>query len=388
MRIQLLIAFLMALLTLTASAQVRIGDPYTPPTEVTSQGDLQEPWGTVEFRLTSPESLELVKQESTISPMPFVSTEFKAGNVRLVKGVFRAPIWQHGVDVMDIELFNTSDAETAVCLELVLPEKLQLGRSTGVVGGSSVLALPAGVSPERKPRDWGCIGGVVSMRGWGQPSRECDPAFRNISAGMGNVPIEYRFRVNPGDSRNVVLGLCESFWGDARQRPIMLSVEGCTPLEFNPIASWGQHSPGCLSFAARDLNGDGFIEIMSSSSPNALDKVPILNVIWIFAPDFHPNMEEVLLGKHSEDAEYYVDVGGEHDQLFFESTNVRYEIVLPPQGWKGLLFLFSSPAGGHVPNPETMVWDLPSLTKAGRDVWAGWWVDKEPSADTMPEQFR
>lgn len=379
---------LVLFIAVSANAQMKIGDPYTQPTEVTRHGDLKEPWGTVTFDLISTEKSEFVRQEFGFAPMPYVVTEFRAGSTRLFKTVFRAPIWHHGVDVMCIDLINTSEDENSVDLEISPPEAMNLGRTTGAVGNALMLALPAGVELERTPRDWGCMGGVVSMRGWGKPSRDCDPAFRNIAAGMGDVPIEYRFKVNPGESRNVFLGLCESFWGDSRRRPLLLSVEGSNPIEFNPLAAWGQHKPGCLTFAARDLNGDGYIDVVSSSSPKALDKVPILNVIWVFPPDTYPNTEEVLLGQHNKTAEHYVDVGGENDQSFFESGTVRYRLSPAPMNSVRLMFLLSSPAGGHVPNPETMVWNPDSLRKAGNDVWSGWFGTSEPSMGAMPEQFR
>ena len=50
-------------------------------------------------------------------------------------------------------------------------------------------------------------------------------AHRQIRAGMGGVPITYRFAVQTGEKRYVVLGFCESHWAEAGQRPLVINVE-------------------------------------------------------------------------------------------------------------------------------------------------------------------
>jgi len=230
-----------------------------------------------------------------------------------------------------------------------------------------VLALPKDPQPLRRERSWGALGGDVSMPGWGRPDRDCDPAFRNIRAGMGGVPIIYRFAVPPGAKRTVVLGLCESHYSQAALRPQLLYVEGAPRAEIDPIATWGHNVPGCLTFDAVDANGDGRLQIVAAPHPRAPDRNPILNVIWVFLPDVYVDVNEVVRGKLSSVAEYYVDVGGEKDQSLYEGGSLTYDMTLPAGARRELMFLVAGP-GSSVPNPETMAWTAASLRQAAEDV--------------------
>ena len=154
---------------------------------------------------------------------------------------------------------------------------------------------------------WRCPGGPT-------PAVECDPAFRNIRAGIGGVPILYRFKVDPKAKANVVLGFCESHWAQAGQRPVICQVEGAPPQEVDPVARWGQHQPGALLFAASDANGDGMLEVAVLPKPGAADQNPILNAIWLFPAETLPNLDQVIAGKLNAVASRYVQVGGANDQ--------------------------------------------------------------------------
>jgi len=356
-----------------ASGDVLIGAPDSPPSSVDASGALHEDWGVVGLSLEEPAGTRPAGQRCEMQPGPTAVTTLAAGAVTLTATAYRAPIWPAGVDVLSVRLANGADREAAARLKLMLPDGVSIGERMGTLGGRAVLALPAEPAPVRAERGWGCTGGVVPMPGWARPEVECDPAFRNISAGMGGVPIIYRFGVPSGAKRTVVLGLCESHWAQAGQRPLVLYVEGAPRVEVDPIAAWGQHRPGCLRFDARDLNGDGRLQVVVAPHPDAQDRNTILNVIWVFSPDVYVDLDQVLRGELSAAAEYYVDVGGDRDQTLYDSGELTYDIAVAPRAARELTFLIACP-GGTVPNLETAAWTPEALRRAAEDVWGDWFA--------------
>lgn len=351
---------------------VSLASPGFPPSTVDQNGCIEEQWGSFMLVLTKPEGMMAAKQRFEEDPVPTALTTKQAGDIVLEETAYRAPIWPGGVDVLCAELQNTGDASAEASLEVQIPDTVGVGERVGSAGGRPVLALPSGIDPIREERPWGTTGGSSALPGWAKPNKECDPAFKNIRAGMGGVPITYKFHVEAGDRRKVVLGLCESHWTMAGQRPLVLRVEGAPEYNIDPIAEWGQHGPGCLVFDAADENKDGRIEVTVDPHPGAQDKNTILNVIWIFDPGFAVNIDDIMAGKMSEQAEYYVDVGGERDQSLYKGGNLRYNLELQPGESRQLLFLLRSPGGSAVPDPANMVWNAASLRKAAEDVWGDW----------------
>ena len=356
-----------------AGADERIlASPGFPPTQVDESGVIHEDWGGCELRLHAPDPAQVAACIYDESTAPTAVTVKSAGSVTLTEAAYRAPIWPGGVDVLLAHLANGGDGPVVARLEVTLPNNATVGEQMGVLGHRTILALPEGYEPVRQEQNpWGCTGGVVAMPGWAKPVGDCDPAFRNICAGMGGVPITYRFTVEPGAERAVALGFCESHWDVAGMRPLIVHVEGTKETVIDPIGAWGRHVPGCLTFAARDLNHDGRIEIVVAPHPEATDRNTILNAIWVFAAGTYLDAREIVAGTMKAAAEYYVDVGGEQDQLLYKSGPLTYDIALEPGAERELLFLLASPGCAAVPNPATMAWTPATLRKAAEDVWEG-----------------
>jgi hypothetical protein len=351
-------------------SEVLLSSPGLPASKVDEQGIIHEDWGTVALHLRQPDGAKRIWQRCEQRRVPTAITAFSAGAVTLTQTAYRAPIWPGGVDVLAAVLENGASEAADVCLDVTVPEGVSFGELTGMLGGRAVIGLPKDAEPVRQELPWGCTGGVVSMPGWGRPNTPCDPAFRNISAGMGGVPIIYRFAVAPGSKHTVVLGFCESHWPSAGIRPVEIYVEGAPKAEIDPVAAWGQHGPGCLQFDATDSNNDGRLQIVISPHPKASDKNTILNVIWAFSPDVFVDTSEVLRGTMNSVAEYYVDVGGENDQLLYKGGKLAYQLRLEPNARQELMFLLASPGSRSVPNPENTAWTPQSLRRAAEEVWA------------------
>jgi hypothetical protein len=363
------------LLTTQLRAEVSFTSPGLPPTRMDDQGRLLEDWGSITVTVagaglpsTAPATLQIIKLDSLI---PAAQAQSQRGSIALTLTAFRAPVWPAGLDVLTVRLAETAGQETPVQLSLALPETVRLGLKTVSLGGRAVLGLPTGTKVSQATRDWGWADDAAAMPGWARPAVACDPAFQNIRAGIGGVPILYHFKVEPKAKVNVVLGFCESYWAQAGQRPVICEVEGAPAQEVDPLARWGQHQPGAILFGASDANGDGTLEVSVLPKPGAPDQNPILNAIWLFPADASPNLEQVIAGKLNTVASRYVAVGGSNDQSFYAGGRVEYALILPAQATRELTFLVACP-GSSVPPPDQTAWTPEQLRQSAAAVWRDW----------------
>ncbi|MCS7238777.1 MAG: hypothetical protein NZ899_10985 [Thermoguttaceae bacterium] len=368
------LAILVWLGLVTSVHSVEIASPGLPPSRLDEQGRLVEDWGTVSIEVLGSDGppgriqVQEVKLEGCV---PAGKASGIWGELAVSWTVYRAPIFPAGVDVLTIALSSQSAQEKSVRIRVNMPEGVKAGLFGAQLGGRQVVSLlPESLSALSK-RDWGYVNETTPMPGWAKPERPADPAFANIRAGMGGIPILYRFKVEPRSQALVVLGICESHYSQAGIRPVLYEVEGARPEVVDPIARWGRHKPGALVFRARDVNGDGELELAARPLPAAPDRNPILNVVWVFPADRPVSLPKLIAGELSGDATYYVDVGGKQDQCFFELGPLEFPLQLPPGGTKELTLLVAC-ANASAPSPAETVWTKESLLRAAREVWLAW----------------
>jgi len=352
-------------LATAAFAQVELTSPGFPASKVEG-GALVEDWGALRLTLDGQPLDAKVDAFKLDDVIPAARWTAKQSGVELTATAFRAPVWPAGVDVLTVKLANPGAAAT-VRLALDLPEKAALGPTSVQVGGRRVVSLPDRPRIVQQPREWGCWDGSTAMPGWGKPAVECDPAFANIRAGMGGVPIVYRFRMTQAQ---VGLGFLESHWSENGRRPVIGAVEGAESQAVDPVGKWGQHKPGVLLYEGRDTNGDGWLDIAVTTPASAGDRNPILNAIWLFPPGAATRAEDIAAGRLSALAIRRVDVGGEGDQTLYPESGAAWDIALPAGGSDELTFLVACP-GSSVPDPEQSAWTVERLRRAAREVWAG-----------------
>lgn len=353
---------------------VEIRSPGLPPSQMDDKGRLIEDWGTVAIEVVeAPGPLGELRVEAIelLDGIPAARAICQGGDLALRWVVYRAPVFPAGVDVLTIEAASAASQERTLRIRLGLPEGTQVGlfgaqlkdRQVVTVLPESFSALPT--------REWGYVNETTAMPSWARPEGQVDPAFANIRAGMGGIPILYRFKVAPRSQAVVILGICESHYAQAAVRPVLYEVEGARPEVVDPIERWGRHQPGTLVFRARDVNGDGQIEVAARPLPAAPDRNPILNVIWVFPPDRVPNPAKLISGELSQAATYYVDVGGARDQCFYEIGPLDFPLKIAPGSTAELTFLVACP-GASAPRAESTVWTRESLLRAAREVWLAW----------------
>jgi hypothetical protein len=369
----------LGLLPILFAAQLRGAVAFTSPgfapTRMDDQGRLVEDWGPITVNVSgaglptaAPATLQAIKLDGAI---PAAQAQCRYGSVALTLTAFRAPVWPAGLDVLTVHLTETAGQETPLQLSLALPETVHVGLKTVTLGGRAVLGLPAGIKASQVMREWGWADDAVALPGWSRPAVDCDPAFQNVRAGMGGVPIAYHFKVDPKAKVKVVLGFCESFWSQAGQRPLICQVEGAPAQVVDPLERWGQHRPGAILFAASDANGDGTLDVSVLPKPGAPDQNPILNAIWLFPADASPNLEQVIAGKLNAAALRYVAVGGNKDQSFYTSGRVEYALKLAAHGTQELTFLVAC-SGSSVPSSDQMAWTPEKLRQSAAAVCRDW----------------
>jgi hypothetical protein len=337
-------------------------------------GRLVEDWGTVGIKLSGEgvnDAAPVVAAVKLDGVIPAAQAASQCGAVALMLTVFRAPAWPSGMDVLTVRVEEKQGRAANVTIALDLPPKAQAGLRTVRLAGRAVLTLPPREESGEKARDWGHCDEASSLPGWAKPSVPCDPAFRNIRAGMGGAPIVYRFAVRPNSRANVVLGFCESHWDHAGQRRMVCKIEGALPQELDPIAKWGRHKPGALLFDARDEDGDGRISVVVRGATDAKDRNPILNAIWIFPAGSPPDLKQVIAGKLNAKARPYVDAGGLDDQSLYPGGKLEYHLSLPAHGSRELAFFAACP-GGSAPIADASAWTAETLRRAAREVWRDW----------------
>jgi len=360
-------------LTVALAEDVQFTSPGFAPSKMDAQGRLVEDWGAVDLKIAStasagPVEVNAIKLDEVI---PAAQARAQHGAVRVTRTAYRAPVWPSGLDVFTVRLEETEGREHSVQLSLALPESARIGSRTVSIGNRAVVALPANARANQSRRDWGNDDDATALPGWGRPAVECDPAFRNIRAGMGGVPIHYRFKVEPKAALSVVLGFCESHWETSGQRPMICDVEGAPAQTLDCIAKWGQHQPGALQLAGKDQNGDGELTISVLPQPGAPDQNPILNAIWIFPSGQTPNLVQVIRGRLDTQALHYVDVGGMNDQSLYAGGQAEYTVKLSANGVQEMTFLVAC-AGGSVPTPERTAWTPEQLRQSAAQVWREW----------------
>ncbi len=368
-------SFLLFMAPAAWTGEVAFSSPGFSPSKMDATGRLVEDWGAVQVNLRGeglPEKADIaVSMVRLDGIVPAARATSRQGSILMSLTAYRAPVWPTGVDVLMVRIEETAGKAADVFLSIPLPQGTRIGNRTVSLGGRTVLTLPHRSFADENLREWGHCDEAVSLARWARPEGECDPAFRNIRAGMGGVPISYRFTVDRNSAADVVLGFCESHWAQPAQRPLNCQVEGAPIQKIDPVSRWGQHKPGALLFQGKDQNGDGRLEVMVLPEPGAPDQNTILNAIWIFPPGKIPRLEQVISGKLNSLAIRHVDAGGKNDQSIYPPGKLEYSLKLPASGSQELTFYVAS-GGGSALLPERTAWTEEALNQAARDVWRDW----------------
>jgi len=140
------------------------------------------------------------------------------------------------------------------------------------------------------------IDGDEVNRSWAKPVGDMDPSLRDIALHYEGS-LRFEVHVPRGATRRIALALCEGWWGVAGKRVQVLRVEGAEPKMVDAVADIGKNKAAAFWFDAKDVNGDGKIEIVVDAAPQGADKNTILNGLWVFPPGVQADSPALLAGK-------------------------------------------------------------------------------------------
>lgn len=155
------------------------------------------------------------------------------------------------------------------------------------------------------------LDGITGSLGWGRPSDDVSPEFRNVAWGITR-PIRYRVRVGKGEPRTVMLGFCESYKVILNQRIADMRVEGA-PSQIVDIPLNGPvNQPQIFLFNARDTDQDGWIDI-AVVAPQGHDPNTTLATIAVYPAGTGLTRAELLAGSRApkDRAELRIACGAE-----------------------------------------------------------------------------
>lgn len=165
--------------------------------------------------------------------------------------------------------------------------------------------------------------GLENVMNWSDVPSDIDPAFRDVAWGT-NRPIKYLIRVPKNSRKQIILGFSDSRYGQPGLRMLNIYVEGTSHLIIDPAAK-GKNIPQVFSFNAKDVNGDGQIQVLIKAAPNGKDPNTYINALWMFPEGTKINREALIRGKESSKAELFLNCGHE-PQL--EERNPRRDAIL------------------------------------------------------------
>jgi hypothetical protein len=132
------------------------------------------------------------------------------------------------------------------------------------------------------------------------------PAINSCRLGLDGLPVVYRFKAEPAKKYLVRLTAparnVSAYYGDPPRRPGELifeyRVEGCEPKTID-VADWIAKHGGMIRLefdGARDVNGDGAIEVRAGVAASSKAKKSWMSAIWVFPEGTKADEPETVAG--------------------------------------------------------------------------------------------
>jgi hypothetical protein len=151
-------------------------------------------------------------------------------------------------------------------------------------------------------------GRTTIERNWAKPQEGVNQEISAVVVGWGG-PIRYQIQAPPGGKALVAVGLCEGWHEQVGQRVLDIDVEGATKRNVDAVAELGKNGAGVYWFEAKDVNGDGKIDLSVTAAKNSHDKNAILNAFWVFDSSAKRDSAAVLSGSLDSQAVAFMHAG-------------------------------------------------------------------------------
>ncbi len=230
-------------------------------------------------------------------------------------------------DLYKLQIQNPGKNTAKACLAAVVEGPPDLRLDGGVVRGlGDAPFLVADDAPDAETlfRDWGLCDKRAKAYNMGGGPGEVEPAMATCRIGLDGVPVVYRFKADPQRKYTVCLATTANVGGyylDSPKEPGDLvyeyNVEGCAAKTLDHVAALKERAgPLFAAFTeARDVNGDGFIEVSSGVTGESRLRHTRLSVIYVF-PDRTDvgDTARVCGGAMNEQCLFHIDVGATPEQ--------------------------------------------------------------------------
>jgi len=182
---------------------------------------------------------------------------------------------------------------------------------------------------------------------WAIPARAVDPGFLDAEYAVAES-LKFRFKAEPGRTYQAVFGFCENYYEKA-PTPMDLLVEG-QPRAMADLARGagnkagkdgvfiqsladkrdaGTNLPFITSLSAKDLDGDGWINLEVRPAAGSANKRALLSVLWIFKE--LPPASEIISGAATAKALGYFSLGEEAKIRKFGAAPAAPNSLRPPR---------------------------------------------------------
>ncbi|MBN2216166.1 MAG: hypothetical protein JW719_02190 [Pirellulales bacterium] len=155
--------------------------------------------------------------------------------------------------------------------------------------------------------------GSTLERNWAHPTGDVTDKLSSIAVHR-QVAVQYHIEVPRGASATIALGLCEGWHDQPGRRVLDLNVEGAPARQVDMVKDLGKNIAGAFWFKARDVDGDGLINLRVVAAENAQDKAAILNGFWVFDGDAEQDSAALLAGRLDRQAAL-VHYAGQRDNV-------------------------------------------------------------------------
>ena len=225
------------------------------------------------------------------------------------------------------------------------------------LGDAPFLVVDPTVKAETSFRDWGLCDKRAKAYDMGDGPGKTERAVGTCRIGLDGVPAVYRFKAGSSKAYSVYLASTPNARGyllEIPQKPgdliLEYRVEGCEPKTLDYVVYMNEKPrPLCVGFdGARDMNGDGYIEVSSGVADVSRVRHTCLSVIYVL-PQGTPvtDMEALCSGAMNDRCVWHIDVGATPEQ---GPSNQEYD--KSDIGFARLKLNCSGP----VPAGETKTW--------------------------------
>lgn len=238
-------------------------------------------------------------------------------------------------DLYKLLIENPTESPKPSILFAVVEGPPDVRLEDGVVrglGDALFIVADGGGPVETIRRDWGLCDKRAKAYAMGGGPGQTEPAISTCRIGLDGVPVVYRFKSEAEKHYVVCLAATPHIGGYYLETPknpgdwvYEFRVEGCDPKTLDYVAYIGEKpQPLFVSLdGARDVDGDGYIEVSSGVAKESRIRHTRLSAIYVFPKGIaidHP--ENVYSGAMNGQCVWHIDVGATPEQA---STNQEYD---------------------------------------------------------------